>query len=226
MKILVSLLFAIGFHQIALAADLSSLRADLDSEFQAVTPAEEVAAPSFMDEFDPHSPDAEEILSAYDQYYESVTGQSAHLEAQPFFYSLTPQACQRLSCPVWIRVNKTTQTLALYLDSKNTPAAVWPVSTGLSGHSTPNFDTYPNGRIYDQYTSGKYPGGDYKGLGNMPYAVFISGGFALHGTPASNWPLLGKRASHGCIRMHPDMAKKVNRLVRQVGIKKTWITVE
>ena len=104
--------------------------------------------------------------------------------------------------------------------------AVWPVSTGINGRNTPNFETHPNGRIYDRYTSKKFPGGDFNGLGNMPYAVFISGGFAIHGTGKGNWPKLGSRASHGCIRLHPDNALIFNRLVRKNGISEVWITVQ
>ena len=90
---------------------------------------------------------------------------------------------------------------------------------------TPNFDRHPDGRFYDYYDSTKYPGGDYKGLGNMPYAVFIEGGFALHGTPQGNWPWLGRPASHGCVRQHPDDAFRLNRLVRATGVANVWITV-
>jgi len=73
--------------------------------------------------------------------------------------------------------------------------------------------------------SSKFPGGDYNGLGNMPYAVFVDGGFAIHGTTRGNWPLLGQVASHGCIRVHPDNGFIFNRLVRQHGVKNTWITI-
>jgi lipoprotein-anchoring transpeptidase ErfK/SrfK len=60
----------------------------------------------------------------------------------------------------------------------------------------------------------------------MPYAVFIEGGFAIHGTMRSNWKYLGQRASHGCVRLHPDNAFIVNRLVRQYGVENTWIQVD
>ncbi|QLH48282.1 MAG: L,D-transpeptidase [Bacteroidota bacterium] len=36
---------------------------------------------------------------------------------------------------------------------------------------------------------------------------------------------MGKKASHGCIRLHPDQAKIFFELVRKVGIENTWITV-
>jgi hypothetical protein len=152
--------------------------------------------------------------------YESKTGQSPWLEYN-FNWSDT---CYRDSCPVWIRINRAEQTLYLYEDGLMVDR--WLVSTGLPRTPTPSFDRHPNGRVYDRYTSTKFPGGDWKGLGNMPYAVFIQGGFAIHGTPRENWHRLGKRASHGCIRLHPDNALYFNRLVRQYGIQQVWITVE
>lgn len=60
----------------------------------------------------------------------------------------------------------------------------------------------------------------------MPYAVFIEGGFAIHGTTVGNFKYLGTRASHGCIRLHPDNGRIFNHLVRQYGIRDTWVTVE
>jgi len=59
----------------------------------------------------------------------------------------------------------------------------------------------------------------------MPYAVFISGGYAIHGTTRGNWSRLGKPASHGCIRLHPDNGQIFNVLVRRNGISNVWITV-
>jgi hypothetical protein len=56
---------------------------------------------------------------------------------------------------------------------------------------------------------------------------FLSrGGFAIHGTGRGNWRKLGNKASHGCIRVHPDNALIFNRLVRENGIKNVWITVQ
>ena len=40
----------------------------------------------------------------------------------------------------------------------------------------------------------------------MPFAVFIKDGFAVLGTADVNWTKLGKKASHGCIRLHPESA--------------------
>jgi Uncharacterized protein conserved in bacteria len=178
-----------------------------------------------MDELDPYAPDIEEQLQEMDRIYTEETGHS------PFLWNWisikgqqTQQGCVREKCKVWLRINKDRQLAYLYIDGKMVDS--FPVSTGIDGRRTPNFDQRPNGRIYDRYTSTKFPGGDYNGLGNMPYAVFITGGFAVHGTSKGNWKKLGTKASHGCVRMHPDKAYRFNRLVRDNGIYKTWITVE
>lgn len=172
-------------------------------------------------ELDPFSPNVEQVLKEYDKFYLEETGQSPFL---PKGLSPVWKTCVRSSCKVWIQVVKSTQVAYLYINGQL--AETWKVSTGITGRTTPNFDKHPNGRVYDKYTSSKYPGGDFQGLGNMPYAIFIEGGFAIHGTPKGNWSKLGKRASHGCIRLHPTHAQTFNRLVRQYGIYQTWITVQ
>jgi hypothetical protein len=174
-----------------------------------------------MDELDPFAPNINETLNEMDQQYFEETGLSPFAES--LIRPMGP-ACSRATCPVWVRVDRSEQRLYLYRNGSL--EHTWAVSTGVVGHSTPNFDRNPNGRIYDKYTSTKFPGGDYKGLGNMPYAIFIDGGFAIHGTGVSNWRKLGKAASHGCIRIHPDNAYYLNRLVRQTGIYGVWITVQ
>lgn len=176
-----------------------------------------------IEELDPTDPNIEDTLKYYDQIYEEETGKPSHINT--FIDDLIGLGgCYRESCPVWVQVIKSTQRLYLYLNGSLSRS--WLISSGRAGYSTPNFDRHPDGRIYDAYSSGRYPGGDYNGLGNMPYAVFITGGYALHGTPQGNWPLLGTPASHGCIRMHPDNGYYFNRLVRATGIQNVWITVQ
>jgi len=172
------------------------------------------------EEFDPFAPGAQQALEEFDEVYRQRTGVS------PFVENLLIRAsyCQRESCEVWIYVSKSDQTLYLYIDGRFEQS--WLVSTGVAGRRTPDLDRHPNGRIYDRYNSVKFPGGDYRGLGNMPYAIFIAGGIALHGTPSSNWKYLGRPASHGCIRQHPDNAKYLNRLVRSVGVQNVWVTID
>jgi hypothetical protein len=135
----------------------------------------------------------------------------------------TGGSCRKSECPLFVEVIKSEQVLHLYLDGELIDT--YPVSTGVKGRETPNFSVRPSGPIFTKYTSRKFPGGNYQGLGNMPYAVFVKGGYAIHGTTPGNFRRLGGRASHGCIRLHPDNAKVFNELVRQVGLQNTWVTV-
>jgi lipoprotein-anchoring transpeptidase ErfK/SrfK len=175
---------------------------------------------NLLDELDPRSPDIEERLQEFDEAYFKMTGKS------PFINKEEDQKgiCYRNACPVWARVNLSEQLFYLYIDGEL--KYVWLTSTGKRGYRTPYLDQNPNGRIYDRYTSSAYPGGDYNGLGNMPYAVFVRGGYAIHGTVKSNWPKLGTPASKGCIRLHPDNGYIFNRLVRASGVGLVWVSVE
>lgn len=187
-----------------------------------------LSAKAEIEELDPFSPDIEEKVQELDEFFEASS--MPRLEKM----MVTPPAdCFQFSCKVYIDIQKSLQTATLYVDGQMVNE--WKVSTGknevdkkgnlIKKRETPNFDRHPDGRVYDKYSSSKYPGGDYNGLGNMPYAVFIKGGFALHGTPKGNWSKLGTKASHGCIRQHPDNAKIFNRLVREHGVRNTWVTV-
>jgi L,D-transpeptidase catalytic domain len=51
----------------------------------------------------------------------------------------------------------------------------------------------------------------------MPYAVFFESGIATHQAPAGTEPNLGKRASGGCIRMHPNYAPIIFSAVKNAG---------
>lgn len=180
------------------------------------------AALAEEEEFNPFAPNAAEVLDSFSQAYEENTGESAFpAGSEADLGSAT--GCYQTQCSIFVDIDKSTQTLRLYLDGRL--ADQWLVSTGRSGFGTPNFNKRFNGRIFQRYDSAKYPGGDYMGLGNMPYAMFISGGIALHGTPQGNWKNLGRPASHGCIRIHPANAKYLNGLLRQVGVANSWVTV-
>lgn len=177
---------------------------------------------NFFDELDPRSPDIEKKLRDLDLEYERETGISPFLPGNPLD-EIIETGCIRDTCKVWADIDKATQRLYLYIDGYLT--YTFKTSTGRSGFDTPDFDRHPNGRIYEKWTSTKYPEGDYNGLGNMPYAVFIAGGFAIHGTTRGSWGRLGTPASHGCIRLHPDNGQIFNVLVRRNGIINVWITV-
>ena len=57
----------------------------------------------------------------------------------------------------------------------------------------------------------------------MPHSIFFRGGYAIHGTNYVS--RLGRRASHGCVRLHPSNARRLFNLVKQHGARNTRIQV-
>ena len=131
--------------------------------------------------------------------------------------------CKEKECYLYVEVIKSRQVLYLYLDGELTDS--FKVSTGKGRYRTPDCNLQPSGPIFTQYTSKKFPGGNYQGFGNMPYAVFVKGGYAIHGTTPGNFSKLGTPASHGCIRVHPDNGRVFYELVKLVGLSNTWVNV-
>lgn len=177
------------------------------------------ATANMSEELDPFAPNIEAHLEEMDAIY----GEDQPLLKGKAQGRMSVNGCYQRSCDVYLEVDKSLQKAQLFIEG--TLVGEFATSSGGPGHRTPNMDLRPNGRIYDKYSSSKFPGGDYNGLGNMPYAVFLKGGFAIHGTPKGNWSKLGKAVSHGCIRVHPDNGFKFNRAVRKYGVKNSWVTI-
>ncbi len=133
-------------------------------------------------------------------------------------------SCKEKECILYAEIDKKTQTLYVYM--LGTLRDSFLISTGVGKYETPNLNLHPSGPVLTKYSSKKFPGGNYSGLGNMPYAIFLKGGYALHGTTPGNFIKLGTKASHGCVRMHPDNAKVFNALVKTVGINQTWVSIK
>lgn len=104
------------------------------------------------------------------------------------------------------RIDQTQQRMRVYVDGM--PAYDWPVSTARRGFVTPN-GRFRVGRMATMWHSRKYHGSP------MPHAMFFRGGYAIHGTYATG--ALGRRASHGCIRLSPGHAATLFRLARNYG---------
>jgi lipoprotein-anchoring transpeptidase ErfK/SrfK len=116
---------------------------------------------------------------------------------------------------VYVLVDIPTQTMTVRVDGA--VRHTFPVSTGRKGYTTPA-GAYGVERMYRKYHSKKYDGAP------MPYSIFFHGGFAIHGT--TDIKRLGKIASHGCVRLHPDNAKTLFALVQDIGSDKTHIWVK
>ena len=92
----------------------------------------------------------------------------------------------------------------------------WRVSTAKKGYVT------PVGNYHPQYVERMHYSKRYHNS-PMPYSIFFKGNFAIHGTNSIR--RLGKRASHGCVRLHPKHAKKLYALVRKYGKNNTFIKI-
>lgn len=104
---------------------------------------------------------------------------------------------------VVISINKAKQSMSVLIDG----IAVhnWAVSTGVGGG--PYDGTYRPGRMERKWASRKY------GMAPMPFSIFFDGNYAIHGTVKV--AQLGRRASKGCVRLHPRDAAILFALVQR-----------
>ncbi len=93
---------------------------------------------------------------------------------------------------------------------------VWKVSTARRGYRTP-LGSYRPKWLAKMHYSSKYNNSP------MPHSIFFKGGYAVHGTNYVR--KLGRRASHGCVRLHPSNARRLFGLVRRYGMKNSRIVV-
>jgi lipoprotein-anchoring transpeptidase ErfK/SrfK len=92
----------------------------------------------------------------------------------------------------------------------------WPVSTARKGKIT------PTGSWTAKWLSRYHRSSRYENA-PMPYSVFYSGHYAVHGTYETK--RLGSPASSGCIRLHPRHAAIFFRLAQREGLRNTRIVV-
>lgn len=115
---------------------------------------------------------------------------------------------------VVIRVDRASQTMAVFVDGAH--YATWSISTGRQGYRTPAGSFRPS-RLERFWRSRKYDNAP------MPHSIFFAGGYAIHGTTEIG--RLGRRASHGCIRLHPSDARELFELVKSHGRRATRIVI-
>lgn len=141
------------------------------------------------------------------------------LDPMPQVYAKTYLKMKTLLNPVKnyliVHIDKHRQEMRVYLD--NDYLGGWHVSTARRGYWTPNgiFRPYSLERMH---YSRKYHHSP------MPWSVFFKGGYAIHGTYAIRH--LGRPASHGCVRIHPNNAKRLYHLIRRYGKENTRIIIK
>lgn len=112
------------------------------------------------------------------------------------------------------KVSLKKQTMTITLDEEM--IYKWNVSTGKKDFETPP-GFYNAERKYTMWHSRTYDNAP------MPFAVFFYQGYAVHGTNAIK--MLGKPASHGCVRVTTPNAKIFYELVGEVGMKETLVEI-
>jgi lipoprotein-anchoring transpeptidase ErfK/SrfK len=114
---------------------------------------------------------------------------------------------------VEVRVDKASQRMFVSVDGEM--RHFWTVSTGLGGG--PYTGTYKPQRLERKWHSRKY------NMAPMPYSIFFDGNYAIHGT--THLRQLGRRASKGCVRLHPHNAAVLFALVQKHGLANTRIVI-
>lgn len=92
----------------------------------------------------------------------------------------------------------------------------WPVSTARRGKIT------PTGRFMAQWLSRNHRSSLYNNA-PMPFSIFYDGNYAVHGTYETG--RLGRPASAGCVRLHPDNARLLFEMARTEGLENTEIVI-
>ncbi|WP_422826478.1 L,D-transpeptidase [Thalassococcus sp. BH17M4-6] len=119
------------------------------------------------------------------------------------------------AAPLVAKVDVSSQTMTVIQNGK--VAYRWPVSTARRGKVT------PRGTFTPQFLSRHHKSSLYDNA-PMPFAIFFRGNYAIHGT--NQISRLGRPASAGCVRLHPDHASRLFALTRQVGMKNVRVVIQ
>lgn len=109
-------------------------------------------------------------------------------------------------------VDKSTQTMQVMKDG--ILLYHWDVSTGRRDRWT------PNGTFRVQFLSKHHRSSRYD-WAPMPHSIFFNGNIAAHGTTAES--MLGRRASHGCVRLSRANARTLYELVERNQRSTTFV---
>ena len=119
------------------------------------------------------------------------------------------------SAAVVVNIDKNSQTMTVAVDGAQ--RYVWPVSTGRPGYDTPNGTFKPN-RMDADHLSQEWDNAP------MPHSIFFDmNGHAIHGF--FDVKHLGSPVSHGCVRISPDHAATLFKLIGSEGMKETTVVV-
>lgn len=115
---------------------------------------------------------------------------------------------------LYAKVSLSKQTIQISIDGEM--IYNWKVSTGKKDFETP-IGKWKAFRQHELWLSRTYDNAP------MPFAVFYFEGYAVHGTTAVK--MLGKPASHGCVRVSTPNAKIFYDLVAEVGLNQSVVEI-
>jgi len=117
------------------------------------------------------------------------------------------------SAAVVITIDKSTQRMTVVVDGAR--KYTWPVSTGGRGYTTPS-GSYTTFRMEAEHYSEEWDDAP------MPHSIFFTHqGHAIHGSNSR----LGVPLSHGCVRLSPQNAATLYKLVERKGLYTTRVIV-
>ena len=117
------------------------------------------------------------------------------------------------SAAVVITIDKSAQRMSVVVDGVR--KYYWPVSTGARGYTTPS-GSYMTFRMEEEHFSEEWDDAP------MPHSIFFTHeGHAIHGSNSR----LGVPLSHGCVRLSPQNAATLYKLVERKGLYTTRVVV-
>jgi hypothetical protein len=132
------------------------------------------------------------------------------------FLTITAFAAEASAKKVEIIISKVSQKMTVKVDGDT--EYVWPVSTGAAGYETPSGNYRPF-RMEAEHFSKEWDDAP------MPHSIFFTDrGHAIHGSYYVR--SLGRRASHGCVRLAPENAKILFGLVGEAGMSNTRVVLK
>ena len=138
-----------------------------------------------------------------------------NISAILFILSLLPSNAYAQNNHINIKVDISEQKMYVYQD--NIPKYEWIVSTARKRKIT------PRGKFFPKFLSKNHKSSLYNNA-PMPYSIFYSGNYAIHGT--LDVEKLGNPASAGCVRLHPDNAAILFDLVKDTTFKNVEILIQ
>jgi lipoprotein-anchoring transpeptidase ErfK/SrfK len=116
----------------------------------------------------------------------------------------------------WVAITVDISEQKMVVQAEDGTKEIFPVSTAAGRKITPTGEFQPY-LMRKMHYSSRYNNAP------MPHSIFYDGHYAIHGT--NQISKLGRPASKGCVRLHPDHARQLFYMVKSVGMDNTYIRI-